>query len=87
MVSLNKLNPQDLNFCPYQVLELPPFTSDLAVIKKAFRKLALVWHPDRNPTRVDIARDKFERVKLASEILLSPTLRVAYDAYLRVKEE
>ena len=32
-----------------------PDTADDASIKKAFRKLALMYHPDRNPTNVEEA--------------------------------
>mgnify|MGYP000880586966 CR=1 FL=1 len=55
-------------------------------IKKAYRKLAMKHHPDRNPND-PTARDKFERVKLASEILLNPALREKLNQLEKAKEE
>lgn len=36
-------------FDPYEILEIPKDTEDQEVIKKAFRKLSIKYHPDRNP--------------------------------------
>ena len=47
----------DLNYCPYEVLGLPLFTSSVADIGRAFRKMSLKWHPDRN--KAPNAQDKF----------------------------
>jgi DnaJ-class molecular chaperone len=52
-------------------------------INRAFRYLAKKYHPDKNPAPE--ARDKFERGKLASLVLLSSELKAAYDAFLEVK--
>src|SRR5437868_7717159 len=49
-------------------------------IKKAYRKLAMKFHPDRNPDAKD-AEDKFKEAKEAYEILCEPDKRGAYDAY------
>ena len=76
---------KDLNFCPYEVLDLVPFTSTAKDVKSAFRRLALKYHPDRN--KKSGAREKFEQIKLASEILLSECLKVIYDQYLKAKLE
>ncbi|HZS80239.1 MAG TPA: molecular chaperone DnaJ [Herbaspirillum sp.] len=49
-------------------------------IKKAYRKLAMKYHPDRNPDSKS-AEEKFKEVKEAYEILSDPQKREVYDRY------
>ena len=49
-------------------------------IKKAYRKLAMKYHPDRNPDSKD-SEEKFKEAKEAYEILTTAEKRKAYDAY------
>src|SRR6187399_3093207 len=49
-------------------------------IKKAYRKLAMKYHPDRNPDSKE-SEEKFKEAKEAYEILTEPDKRRAYDAY------
>jgi molecular chaperone DnaJ len=49
-------------------------------IKKAYRKLAMKFHPDRNPDSKD-SEEKFKEAKEAYEVLCEAEKRRAYDAY------
>ena len=58
-----------------------PHTSTIAELKKAYRRLCLWCHPDKNPN--PRAADAFLLVCSAFELLSDPTRRKAYDASLR----
>ncbi|MGI1896093.1 DnaJ domain-containing protein, partial [Vibrio campbellii] len=49
-------------------------------IKKAYKRLAMKFHPDRNQGD-ESAADKFKEVKEAYEILTDPQKKAAYDQY------
>jgi molecular chaperone DnaJ len=63
----------------YQVLELTRSASE-AEIKKAYRRLAMKHHPDRNPNDHE-AEGKFKEAKEAYEVLSDPQKRAAYDQF------
>ena len=63
----------------YQVLDVPRTASE-ADIKKAYRRLAMKFHPDRNPDDHE-ATDKFKEVKEAYEVLTDAQKRAAYDQF------
>ncbi|PMD23492.1 hypothetical protein NA56DRAFT_701794 [Hyaloscypha hepaticicola] len=69
----------DLTRDYYGDLELAP-TADVAEIKKQFKKLALAYHPDRNPGRESEVTAKFQRIQSAHEVLIDATERAKYDA-------
>jgi len=63
----------------YEVLGLNRDAGD-DEIKKAYRKLAMKHHPDRNPDSKE-AEEKFKEAKEAYEILSDPQKKAAYDRY------
>jgi curved DNA-binding protein CbpA len=64
----------------YAILGLPR-TAKEEDIKKAFKKLALKWHPDRNPDNKKQAEEKFKEVAEAYEVLSDPKKREIYDKF------
>jgi DnaJ family protein B protein 6 len=57
-----------LNLDYYSVLEISRNATAVDV-KKAYRKLALKWHPDKNPDDKEAAEKKFKEISEAYEVL------------------
>ena len=60
----------------YQILQIQPH-STLAEIKQAFRRLALIYHPDKNPND-KYAEIQFNEIKEAYEVLTNPVKKENY---------
>lgn len=68
-----------MNKNPYEVLGVARDASD-ADIKKAYHKLVMKYHPDKNPGDKN-AEEKFKEVNNAFDILKDPQKRAAYDRF------
>lgn len=64
----------------YDVLGLPRNSSD-EDIKKAYRKLAMKWHPDKNRDNAEEAARKFQDIGEAYDVLSDMEKRAIYDRY------
>jgi curved DNA-binding protein CbpA len=64
-----------MSFDYYQILQVNP-TASHAEIKAAYRRLAKLFHPDKNP----YAEEKFKQIKEAYETLINTAKRNKYDA-------
>nr|KAF6450027.1 DnaJ heat shock protein family (Hsp40) member B2 [Molossus molossus] len=66
----------------YEILDVPRSAS-ADDIKKAYRRKALQWHPDKNPDNKEFAERKFKEVAEAYEVLSDKHKREIYDRYGR----
>jgi curved DNA-binding protein len=64
----------------YGILSVPRNASDLD-IKKAYRKLAMQYHPDRNPGKEKWANEKFKEINEAYGVLGDPQKRKQHDQF------
>ena len=67
-------------FNPYQILEIDDQENDARKIKKSYKKLALLYHPDKNPNNLQ-ARAKFMLINKAYEILTNNESRANFELY------
>jgi DnaJ-class molecular chaperone len=64
----------------YDLLEVSP-TASPDDIKRAYRKMAMKWHPDKNPENKKEAEEKFKDISQAYEVLSDPQKRKSYDEF------
>ncbi|KAL7000465.1 hypothetical protein U1Q18_001616 [Sarracenia purpurea var. burkii] len=64
----------------YKILKVDRNAKD-EDLKKAYRKLAMKWHPDKNPNNKKEAEAKFKQIAEAYEVLSDPQKRAVYDQY------
>jgi DnaJ family protein A protein 5 len=66
--------------CFYELLEVER-TAEADAIKRAYRRQALLWHPDKNPDRIDEATQRFRLIQEAYEVLSDANERSWYDSH------
>lgn len=76
---MNASPQESLTF--YEILQVSPNASQ-AEIRKAYLKLSLKFHPDKNPNNVEEAKEQFIRIGKAYEVLSDPIQRQSYDREL-----
>ncbi|XP_027359680.1 dnaJ homolog subfamily B member 1 isoform X3 [Abrus precatorius] len=64
----------------YNILKVNRNASD-DDLKKAYKRLARIWHPDKNPVNKTEAEAKFKRISEAYDVLSDPQKRQIYDLY------
>ncbi|CDR40642.1 CYFA0S05e02784g1_1 [Cyberlindnera fabianii] len=64
----------------YELMGVSTSTTE-SELKKAYRKMALLYHPDKNPDNVEEATQRFAEIRLAYEVLSDPQERAWYDAH------
>ncbi|XP_065874086.1 uncharacterized protein [Euphorbia lathyris] len=64
----------------YKILQVERSAKD-DDLKKAYRKLAMKWHPDKNPNNKKEAEAKFKQISEAYEVLSDPQKKAVYDQY------
>lgn len=67
----------------YQILGVSRSAND-AEIKKAYRKLAREYHPDRNPNNKEASEAKFKKINEAYDVLSNPDKKAQYDRLGRI---
>ncbi|CAH2074599.1 unnamed protein product [Thlaspi arvense] len=64
----------------FKVLQVDRSAND-DELKKAYRKLAMKWHPDKNPNNKKDAEAKFKQISEAYDVLSDPQKRAVYEQY------
>ncbi|KAJ7956329.1 DnaJ subfamily B member like [Quillaja saponaria] len=64
----------------YNILKVNRNASD-DDLKRAYKRLAMIWHPDKNPVNKREAEAKFKQISEAYDVLSDPQKRQIYDLY------
>jgi molecular chaperone DnaJ len=69
----------------YEILQIER-TCSSEEIKKSYKKLAFIYHPDRNPDNSE-AEEKFKQINEAYQVLSDPDKRARYDSFGHISSE
>lgn len=70
----------------YELLEISP-ASDSEAIRRAYRKTALKYHPDKVGANNTTALEKFHLLQIANDVLSTPELKDLYDNARRARDQ
>lgn len=71
----------------YELLGVSQKDFDVGALKTAYKKLALKWHPDKNPDDPKKAEEVFKAISEAYQVLSDETRRKEYDRKLMLQEQ
>lgn len=77
---MKKRKRQEMGVDYYKILGVDKNAKD-DDLKKAYRKLAMKWHPDKNPNNKKEAEAKFKQISEAYDVLSDPQKKAVYDQY------
>ena len=66
----------------YHTLEVPR-NATLEEVRKSYKRLVKVWHPDKNPDNLEEATNKFKQIQLAFRVLSDNNRRAVYDDIIK----
>ena len=70
----------------YHTLEVPR-SATLEEVRRSYKRLVKVWHPDKNPDNLEEATTKFKEIQLAFQVLSDNNQRAVYDDIIRNAEQ
>ena len=66
----------------YLTLEVPR-SANSEEVRRSYKRLVKVWHPDKNPDNLEEATTKFKEIQLAFQVLSDNNQRAVYDDIIR----
>lgn len=66
----------------YDILQVS-YQASPSVIRAAFKALSQKWHPDKHQGTNEVAKQKFQKIKQAYDILSNPESRQEYDRRIK----
>ena len=75
---MNTQSLEDWYLLNQMVLQVVSHLASMKLIKKAYQKLAVKWHPDKNQDKKRFAQKRFVEISQAYEVLSDPKKKKKY---------